>query len=99
MALRAMCSSRHSFHGGLMVTREMHRVPLWAILLAILLWRGPAIGIATEVDRSPIDLVLSEDGGWLVTANQTSGTASLVRVSDGKLLDEAPVGKKPAAVL
>jgi YVTN family beta-propeller protein len=82
-----------------MVTSEVHCARLCAVLAAILFWGGQTIAIAAEIDRSPVDLVLGEDGSWLVTANQTSSTASLVRVSDGKLLDEALVGRKPAAVL
>jgi YVTN family beta-propeller protein len=50
------------------------------------------------VDRSPVDLVLAPDDTWLVTVNQTSNTASLVRTSDGQVLDEVPVGQRPAAV-
>lgn len=48
--------------------------------------------------HSPVDLVLGGDGAWLVTANETAGTASLVLTADGKLLDEAAVGNRPTAV-
>jgi YVTN family beta-propeller protein len=50
------------------------------------------------VDRSPIDLDLSPDGGWLVTANETSGTVSLIDVNSGKVIDEAPAGEHPVDV-
>ena len=40
-----------------------------------------AIFRAPMSDRSPVDLVLSPDGEWLITANQTSHTLSLVRTS------------------
>ena len=49
-------------------------------------------------DRSPVDLALSHDGAWLVTANQTSDTASLVGTADGQVWDEVGVGRRPAAV-
>ena len=49
-------------------------------------------------NRSPVDLVLAADDSWLVTANQTSDTASLVRTSDGQVLDEVHVGRHPNAV-
>jgi DNA-binding beta-propeller fold protein YncE/cytochrome c len=49
-------------------------------------------------DRSPVDLALSADGTWLVTANQSSSTASLVRTADGKVLDEATVGQRPTSM-
>ena len=59
----------------------------------------PPIGQpAANADRSPVDLVLSPDGIWLVTANQSSSTASLVRAVDGKVLDEVAVGQRPTAV-
>ena len=53
---------------------------------------------AVDKNRSPVDLVLAADDSWLVTANQTSDTASLVRTSDGRLLDEVNVGRHPNAV-
>ncbi len=53
--------------------------------------------IQATVDRSPVDLVIAPDDSWLVTVNQTSHTASLVRTSDGQVLDEVPVGERPAA--
>lgn len=52
-----------------------------------------------EVNRSPVDLVISRDGTWIATANQTSNTVSLVRVVDGVVLDEMAVGAKPAAIV
>lgn len=51
-----------------------------------------------EVDRSPADVVLTPDEKLLLTANQTSGTISLVRFADGKVLAELPCGRKPAAL-
>lgn len=49
-------------------------------------------------DRSPFDLVLAKDDSWLVTINQTSNSASLVRTADGVVLDEVAVGQYPTAV-
>jgi YVTN family beta-propeller protein len=53
----------------------------------------------SERDRSPVDLVLAPDESWLVTANQTSDTVSLVRIADGVVLDELAVGRRPVAVV
>lgn len=50
-------------------------------------------------DRSPVDLALSPDGQWLVVANQTSDSVSLVRTSDGAVVDEVECGKRPSAVV
>jgi DNA-binding beta-propeller fold protein YncE len=61
----------------------------------------PAVESATQAaqaDRSPVDLALTPDGALLLVANQSSGTVSLVRVSDGVILDELPCGARPAAV-
>lgn len=49
-------------------------------------------------DRSPVDLALSPDGQWLVTANETSDTVSLVRTSDGRRVDEIACGRHPADI-
>src|SRR5688572_11159222 len=51
-----------------------------------------------EPDRSPVDLALSPDGAWLVTANETSSSVSLVSVGDQKVLDEIAVGHHPAFI-
>lgn len=48
--------------------------------------------------RSPVDVALSADGAWLATANQTSDSVSLVRTSDGQVLDEQAVGARPGAI-
>ncbi len=67
-----------------------------AILLS-LLWSN-ALALSQEPDRSPVDLVLSQDESWLATANQTSNSVSLIRVADGTLLDEMTIGHRPAAI-
>ncbi len=67
-------------------------------LYALLVGCGAVSIAAEEIDRSPVDLVVSSDDSWLVTANQTSHTVSLVRISDGKVLDEADAGQHPIAV-
>src|SRR5262245_18273928 len=55
-------------------------------------------GVAAELDRSPIDLVLGPNDAWLATVNQTADTVSLVRTSDGHVLDEIAVGHHPVAL-
>ncbi len=52
----------------------------------------------SAVDRSPVDLVVAADGSWLATANQSSDSVSLVRVTDGHVLDEVKVGRRPEAI-
>lgn len=51
-----------------------------------------------DVHRSPVDLVINASGTWLVTANQTSNSVSLVRTNDLTVLDEQPCGDHPFAV-
>ena len=58
----------------------------------------PAQKPAGEPDRSPVDLALSPDGSWLVTANETSNSVSLISTRDQKLLDEIPIGDHPAFI-
>ncbi|MBC7817569.1 MAG: beta-propeller fold lactonase family protein [Planctomycetaceae bacterium] len=53
---------------------------------------------ADQRDRSPVDLVLGPGDAWLVTVNQTSDSVSLVRTSDGTILDEQQVGHHPAGI-
>ncbi|WP_186776411.1 beta-propeller fold lactonase family protein [Rubripirellula reticaptiva] len=49
-------------------------------------------------DRSPVDLAISLDGKWIVTANETSNSASLIRVADQLLVDEIAIGDHPANI-
>ncbi len=51
-----------------------------------------------EPHRSPIALALSTDGARLLTANQTSGSVTLVETRSAKILDEVWTGEKPAGV-
>ncbi len=51
-----------------------------------------------EIDRSPIDLALSPDGKYLVTANRTADSVSLISVAERRVVDELSVGRKPTAV-
>src|SRR5262245_28527978 len=54
--------------------------------------------IADDVDRSPVDLVLTPDEKFLITANQTSASVSLVEVATGRVVQEVPCGEHPAAI-
>lgn len=73
-----------------MLSRTIVPIFLSAIFLSI--------AAADEPNRSPVDLVLAPDESWLATVNQTSDSVSLVRTSDGKVLDEAAVGHHPVAI-
>jgi YVTN family beta-propeller protein len=53
---------------------------------------------AGEPHRSPIALALSADGTRLLTANQTSGSVSLVDTTKASVLHELPTGDRPAGV-
>jgi YVTN family beta-propeller protein len=73
-------------------------------LATLLVARAPAPLSAKLADsndephRSPIALALSNDGSRLLSANQTSGTVSLVDPESGTVLSEIPTGDKPAGV-
>jgi YVTN family beta-propeller protein len=70
--------------------------------LVILALSAPALfgGIspADEPHRSPVALALSADGSRLLTANQTSGSVSLVDPVAGQILHELATGDRPAGV-
>ncbi len=51
--------------------------------------------IAADRDRSPVDLALSGDGRWLVTANQTSHSLSLIDTQTKHVVDEVRCGDHP----
>ena len=53
---------------------------------------------AKSAHRSPVDIVLSTDGNWLVTANPTSHSLSLVDTASGTVVDELACGSHPVAI-
>jgi YVTN family beta-propeller protein len=53
---------------------------------------------AGRPDRSPVDLVLTADEQWLLTANQTADTVSLIRTATGEVVAEVPCGRRPSAL-
>lgn len=55
-------------------------------------------GPANQLDRSPVSLAVFAEGKRLLTANQTSGSVSLVDVSKRQVLHEIPTGNKPAGI-
>ncbi len=55
--------------------------------------------IRREAHRSPVDLVLTHDGQYLLTANQTSDSVSLVRLADRKVVQELSCGRFPSAIV
>lgn len=48
--------------------------------------------------RSPVDLVITPDGKRAFTANQTSHSVSMVDLQSGKLVAEAPCGRRPSGL-
>jgi len=58
----------------------------------------PASLSGATVDRSPVDLDLSPDGSWIVTANATSDSVSLISTDDLRVVDEVVCGRRPADV-
>lgn len=60
--------------------------------------RASAPPVDPDRDRSPIDLLLTDDERWLVVANQTAGTLSLVSTTDGAVAQEIACGERPGAL-
>ncbi len=54
--------------------------------------------VPAELDRSPVALAVFAKGTRALTANQTSGTVSLIDITARKVLDEIVTGEKPAGV-
>lgn len=48
--------------------------------------------------RGCVDLCLSAKEDWIVTANEQSNSVSLLRTSDGAVLDEISCGVRPSAI-
>src|SRR5262245_26580765 len=79
----------------------MKRLPTTRLLTVVLaLSCCPAANAEDTLlgHRSPISLAISADGGRLLTANQSSGSVSLIDAASGRLLDEVVTGDKPAGV-
>ncbi|TWT59911.1 cytochrome c peroxidase [Rubinisphaera italica] len=49
--------------------------------------------------RSPVDVVLAKDESWLVTANETSDSITLVDLVSGNCIDELKCGGQPASIV
>jgi DNA-binding beta-propeller fold protein YncE len=60
--------------------------------------RGTSSPDSTDLDRSPVDLVVGPGDLWVVSVNQSSDTVSLVSLPDGRVLDEQKVGGWPVAI-
>jgi len=48
--------------------------------------------------RTPVAVAVSADGRWIATANQASGTVSLLEAETGRLADEIAIGDRPSGV-
>ena len=60
--------------------------------------RERRLNAASELDRSPVDIALSPDGKWLVTANQIANTVSLLDTHTASVVAEAACGEHPVDV-
>lgn len=60
--------------------------------------RGSVAKTEAEPHRSPVALAVSSDGSRVLTANQTSGTVSLVDPVSRRVIAEMETGDKPAGV-
>jgi YVTN family beta-propeller protein len=49
-------------------------------------------------DASPVDVILTPDEKWLLTANQGTDSVALVDVASGRVVSQAQVGHRPAAL-
>ena len=49
--------------------------------------------------RTPVSVAVTPSGCWLATANQASGTVSLIDAAAGEVVDEIRIGDRPSAVV
>ncbi|TWT98418.1 hypothetical protein [Stieleria varia] len=54
--------------------------------------------IESAIDRSPVDLVVDSSGNWIVSANETSDSISLIDVANRRVVDEVACGQHPSAI-
>lgn len=81
------------------------KIPCLAfILLHLVALSGPFVTVAAEplksvaAFRGPVDIAIDADEVWAATANELSGTASLVELASSKVLDEVTLGGHPVAI-
>ena len=60
----------------------------------------PALAVEKQVslDRSPVDCVLTPDERYLISANQTSGTLSVINLASKAVIHEVPCGEHTSAL-
>ncbi len=54
---------------------------------------------STAMFRGPVDVAIGSEEAWAVTANELSGTASLVAIKSQMVLDEVAISGHPVAVV
>lgn len=86
---------------------KLVRAGLGPVALSFLLFTFLIVGLPrnasvvageAEIDRSPVDLVLTPDEKYVLTANRTAGTVSLVRREAGQVVAEVACGKRPTGL-
>jgi YVTN family beta-propeller protein len=50
------------------------------------------------LDRSPVDFIFTPDGQFLITANQTAATISVIRLDTGVVVNEVSVSRHPCGL-
>ncbi|PHS11951.1 MAG: hypothetical protein COA78_08830 [Blastopirellula sp.] len=68
------------------------------LCFALITQTASSAPFVADLHRSPVDIAVAQDESWLVSANRTSGTVTLVSLPDGKILDETFVGLRPTFV-
>ena len=54
---------------------------------------------ASDLNRSPVDLAMTKNGRWLITANQTSNSVTLIDRLTRKVVHELSIGQFPVATI
>lgn len=70
----------------------------WNLLLPRQQSQASTVVAPTSVDRSPVDCVLGVGERFLYTANQISGTVSVVDLASNQVVQEVPCGQRPSHI-
>lgn len=81
----------------------MHRRINYLVLLGLNFLLGQSLFAgetltAKSIHRSPVDVAIGRTRGYLLAANETSNSVSLLSTADHKVVDECQVGLHPACI-
>jgi DNA-binding beta-propeller fold protein YncE len=85
---------------GRMMTRHfaLNGIRLLQLILLTTVYSLASAADGIPKDRSPVDLAITSDNQWLVTANQIANSVSLIRLADLQVVAELECGEYPVDI-